>query len=261
MGVGIAANGQAHGGMPVRRAVGVVAACLLLGLLINFAVAAALGARRDRGPAPTGFGFVGDTFAPSVNWCGGVGRDLIAIASDPGLDGATRAALDSRFRTVFGAPNGSMSARDLDTWSARLFPRWGDWAYRVTSEQGARRVYAAGFPLRSFAGYDTGAHVSFSFPKPAAPFRQVGFLWRDRSSPIRAVVYMPLALGATVNSLVYATPLAAVAFLPMLRRSIRVRRGRCPQCTYDLRSDFAPGCPECGWGRLTRAPEQPSRAR
>lgn len=30
----------------------------------------------------------------------------------------------------------------------------------------------------------------------------------------------------------------------------RRRRGRCPQCAYDLRGEFTSGCTECGWNRM-----------
>ena len=33
------------------------------------------------------------------------------------------------------------------------------------------------------------------------------------------------------------------------RRFRRRRKGRCPNCAYDLKSDFSTGCPECGWNR------------
>jgi hypothetical protein len=33
------------------------------------------------------------------------------------------------------------------------------------------------------------------------------------------------------------------------RRWHRRRRGACLNCGYDLRGDFANGCPECGWRR------------
>jgi hypothetical protein len=32
-------------------------------------------------------------------------------------------------------------------------------------------------------------------------------------------------------------------------RKEKARRGRCLTCGYDLRGDFAAGCPECGWNR------------
>ena len=44
--------------------------------------------------------------------------------------------------------------------------------------------------------------------------------------------------------------LAVLSGPTWLRRLIRLRRGHCPQCDFDLRGDAAPGCPECGWRRL-----------
>jgi len=38
-----------------------------------------------------------------------------------------------------------------------------------------------------------------------------------------------------------------VTFVPLLRHAVRARRGLCHRCGYDLRADFATGCPECGW--------------
>jgi hypothetical protein len=34
-----------------------------------------------------------------------------------------------------------------------------------------------------------------------------------------------------------------------VRESLRLRRGQCMRCGYDLRFDLAAGCPECGWRR------------
>jgi hypothetical protein len=60
----------------------------------------------------------------------------------------------------------------------------------------------------------------------------------------------PVCQGLLVNSLVFASPwlVAFFGFAPA-RRIMRRRRGRCPRCNYDLRSDLDNGCPECGWGR------------
>lgn len=241
--------------MPPRRLALTLAACLLLGFLINFAIAAILGARSDHNSAPMAFGFVDGSFTPTVNWAGDRGRDRVSVGESRGLQGTTPAKLEARFRSIFGQPNGTMTPPELDIWSTRLFPTWGAWAYRVTAEEGSRRMYAAGFPLRSFAGYDTAAQVSFSVPAPASPFKDSGFLWRDDHSPIRAVVYIPLPLGTIVNSLFYSLPLLALACFPTLRRFLRRRRGHCPCCNYDLRSDLPSGCPECGWNRA--APPSP----
>lgn len=239
--------------MAPRRLTVTFAACLFLGFLLNFTVAAILGARPDHNSAPMAFGFVDGSFNPTVNWAGDRGRDRVSVGESRGLQGTTTAKLEARFRSIFGQPNGSFTPDQLDIWAARLFPPWGNWAYHVTAEEGSRRMYATGFPFRSFAGYDTAAQVSFSAPKPTAPFRAYGFLWRDDNSPIRAVVYMPLPLGATVNSLLYACPFLVLAFLPTLRRSLRLRGGHCPRCNYDLRANLPSGCPECGWNRNASA--------
>lgn len=69
----------------------------------------------------------------------------------------------------------------------------------------------------------------------------------------------PIWGGFIVNSALFALPVwlvfllfaVIIAFGP--RRWWRRRRGRCVRCAYDLRHDFARGCPECGWNR-TAAP-------
>ena len=57
-----------------------------------------------------------------------------------------------------------------------------------------------------------------------------------------------------VNTLVYAgaiwlATLVLVRPLAPLRRLARMQRGECPGCGYDVRYDFAKGCPECGMMR------------
>ena len=60
-----------------------------------------------------------------------------------------------------------------------------------------------------------------------------------------------IPLGLSLDSLVYAAPLAGIILLPRwmrrLRRASRRRRGHCPACNYDLRglARNSP-CPECG---------------
>ncbi|MCH8316234.1 MAG: hypothetical protein IIA64_09700 [Planctomycetes bacterium] len=59
----------------------------------------------------------------------------------------------------------------------------------------------------------------------------------------------PASLGFAGNTFFYA----AILWLPFapfqLRRYVRVKRGHCIKCGYDLRGDFSAGCPECGWRR------------
>ena len=66
---------------------------------------------------------------------------------------------------------------------------------------------------------------------------------------------VPLWPGFIVNTLFYALILWLLIPGPfILRRHIRVKRGCCPKCGYDLRG--APsgggGCPECGWNRASQ---------
>ena len=46
-----------------------------------------------------------------------------------------------------------------------------------------------------------------------------------------------------------------LTLLHVLGRANRLRRGLCPDCRYNLRKNFAAGCPECGWNR-----KEPARA-
>ena len=66
---------------------------------------------------------------------------------------------------------------------------------------------------------------------------------------LRALPYIPIPLGFVVNTIFYA----AILWLPFapfqLPRYVRVKRGHCIKCGYDLRGDAGGGCPECGWRR------------
>lgn len=70
--------------------------------------------------------------------------------------------------------------------------------------------------------------------------------WSDwRALPLR-----PIWPGFVADVLFWAVTLWAVVVGPFqMRQLLRKRRGRCPQCGYDLRGDLSQGCPECGWGR------------
>lgn len=70
------------------------------------------------------------------------------------------------------------------------------------------------------------------------------------ASDFRCIPLRPIWRGVALNSLIYAGLWTApVCIVPMARIGLRRRRGLCPRCAYDLRSDFASGCPECGWGK------------
>jgi len=61
--------------------------------------------------------------------------------------------------------------------------------------------------------------------------------------------------GFATDTLFYAAIWFGVFFgFTSAKRFIRVRRGRCPRCGYDLRGNLGAGCPECGWQREESAP-------
>jgi hypothetical protein len=64
----------------------------------------------------------------------------------------------------------------------------------------------------------------------------------------------PLWRGFAINTLFYAIILSLLIPGPfVLRRVIRIKRGRCPKCGYDLRGAPGIGCAECGWKRGVEA--------
>ena len=73
----------------------------------------------------------------------------------------------------------------------------------------------------------------------------------------RALPYQPIWRGFAVNTIFYAVFVWVFALLLYsLRLNIRLKRGRCLKCNYDLRGSAGGncgGCPECGWGRESEA--------
>lgn len=60
----------------------------------------------------------------------------------------------------------------------------------------------------------------------------------------------PIWQGWAANTATYsAGGVTAMVLGGMLRSWFLRRRGCCVVCAYDLRGDFAAGCPECGWNK------------
>ncbi len=93
------------------------------------------------------------------------------------------------------------------------------------------------------------------------------------SRPVRFLPFDPIWPGFVIDTLFYGAIWFGVFFgFSSAKRFLRIKRGRCPRCGYDLRGQrlvisdqrlvegsilkpqdsrlkTSPGCPECGWGR------------
>ena len=60
--------------------------------------------------------------------------------------------------------------------------------------------------------------------------------------------YRPIWSGLMVNTIFWAMIVASVRSIKRAyRHARRMRKGRCPMCSYELGFTFVDGCPECGW--------------
>ena len=63
----------------------------------------------------------------------------------------------------------------------------------------------------------------------------------------RALPLIPVWPGFAVNTLLYAAALWLLCAIPLhVRRRVRMKRGRCPACGYELRGSASDVCSECG---------------
>jgi hypothetical protein len=109
-----------------------------------------------------------------------------------------------------------------------------------------RRVEAT---MRDAVADAAGLRVGVEPPS----FIPVGKSYEPRRLPV-----LPTWPGFAVDPLLYALILWLIVAGPfVLRRLIRIKRGRCPKCGYDLRGAIpgagGGGCPECGWNRQPEA--------
>lgn len=110
---------------------------------------------------------------------------------------------------------------------------WPSLSMRCTLETGPNQM------MRPSSG------IISSRPHPYDPYRPI------------VLPVQPIWPGLAVNTAAYAIVLWPAVMLCVfaarrlltLKRRRRVRRGRCPQCGYDLKATFDQGCSECGWRR------------
>jgi len=123
--------------------------------------------------------------------------------------------------------------------------------------------HSAGLPLRTVTSYVVISDCFNSFPRKRIQTTQlIHSAWEvDRkrfvpweTSRNRSLPFRPIWPGFAINTVFYAAILFALCFgFVQGRRIIRLRRGRCPKCAYDLRGSESGKCPECGWRRNERS--------
>jgi hypothetical protein len=101
----------------------------------------------------------------------------------------------------------------------------------------------------------------FGWPFPCFEIAQFWWPWNDQAWALgnRQTEFIRLRWsGLLFNPLLAAGGLWLLVAGPIIAARLAVWRtrlslGHCPECGYDVRHDFAAGCPECGWGRARTA--------
>lgn len=111
-------------------------------------------------------------------------------------------------------------------------------------------LHESGWPARTLWGWTyfdpvilapsarTSAGLLYLSPEPDP--------WFDTGTSY-PLPYLPLWSGLILNTIFYAAICWGLLALPrLIRRTIRVRRGHCPRCAYDMHGLPNTPCPECG---------------
>ena len=242
----------------MRRRLLIAAIFLLAGAVVNVAVAWGCAAWVDpvgtpyapsapwmlapiKASAAMGRLFGGDDDAPFALWQVGVYQAQGArVVVSYWLDGDSVSGM-----------GGSIPAAPPEP----LIPRWAQ--FLAPPGDGAsshmwhlRLADGRGWPCLALLSGQTGDGPSWSRPAADSRFASLTIESTKRVGAYQGSIVLPLRLiwpGFAVNTLFYATALWLL--IPgsfVLRRFIRIRRGLCPACGYDLRYGEHDACPECG---------------
>jgi len=216
----------------VKRWIFTILLFLLLGAIVNIAVAWGLAISVDVDSEPTGF-------EERAEW-----PDVVPENWPGPLIGVWRGGFGWRASTHI-AMRLAMAA-DREGWNAAnhyLHSAEVGWPYPSLYWRVRAIVSPQGMPAQSWSPVITGNGI-----RP--DWDGLGFTplsWKRL--PTR-----PIWPGFLINTIFYALVLLPLYCTPFIaRRHIRVKRGRCPQCGYDLRGELDAGCPECGWNRQPEA--------
>lgn len=143
----------------------------------------------------------------------------------------------------------------------KLIPRWAvaDAQRAIgmnvdTSRPARLTISAAGWPRLALACVIDDANPSRVIKVTSGITITSEWLSRLTGSPgtVFNLPFRVLWKGAVVDTAAFGAVWGAL-LLAMLevRRRLRVRRGVCPWCAYDLSGQPAHGCPECGWNRVS----------
>lgn len=147
-----------------------------------------------------------------------------------------------------------------------LLPGWASYARASDVEtknlQVIRYVDGAGWPFLSLwcgREYDLSRALTATVEE-AVTVKSGYLLPSDRKLPhsrVKSARILPLGLlwsGFLLNTIIFATvPVLIIYSLFWIRSLVRIRRGCCPRCGYNLAALTTSGCPECGWRRAGTA--------
>ncbi len=230
----------------LKRRLLIIAIFLLAGAVVNVAVAWGCAAWIDVRPSRPRTGWQDDA---------SLSRDFGWVIKRRDAFGATRVTAMMRRQPInmsmlFGLIRIKTEPQDYEP-LAEILPRWSALA-DVSQRRQIERVTtfawedARGWPCRTLrCRWDpTQGSASFSGGISLTPRRSttpIKFL------DMRALPCSPVWQGIMSNTLFYAAILWLVIPGPfVLRRFLRVRRGLCLACGYDLRHGEHEACPECG---------------
>ncbi len=180
-------------------------------------------------------------YLDSVNVKGWNEIDAVGLI---GADQSVQWAQFARASSTYASINRGGPQLDVSRVPAEL-PSWVPFnPHESRSRSGVRTVEAFGWPMVA---------ISKDSQEPA-PMRSRQYARASASSSIARNLPRPVWAGFLFDSAIYGAALYAL-FLStagirrMFKENTRLRRGYCISCGYDVRYNFAGGCPECGWNR------------